>query len=132
MAFTEKMLPYSRLKHFQFFATDGDEAVAPDVEFVESMSPSYAYELGEIRLHLSTAHASVVDFMVTISNHMGSMYNQNILSQAMVGVQDVFLQLDPPIILHSADTIDFSLVMSAVNTYGLKVSGWAITVPARA
>ena len=132
MAFTEKELPYARQKQFQFFASDGDEAVAPDAEFSESLAPSWAFEVEKIRLRLSTVHVSAVDFKAVVSHHLGSQYNHNLLSQAMVGVKDVLLQFDPTLKLHSGDTIDFSLIMSAVNRYGIEVSGWSITVPSRA
>jgi hypothetical protein len=132
MAFTQLQLPVSRQKQFQFFASDGDSAVAPDAEFTESLAPSYAFELEKIKLRLSTAHVSVVDFMVTVSHHLGSYYDQNVLSQAMNGVRDVVLQLNPTLKLHSGDTLRFSLIMSAVNTYGIEVTGWSITEVARA
>ena len=131
MAFIEKELPYARIKQFQFFASDGGAVVAPDAEFVESLTPSYAFEVEKLKLRLSTAHASVVDFMVTLSHHMGSEFDQNILSQAMNGVQDVNLMFNPTLKLHSGDTINCSLIMSAVNTYGIEITGWSITVPAR-
>ncbi len=132
MAFTEKKLSYSRIDQFQFFASDGDAAVAPDAEFIELLMPSFAFEVEKIRLRLSTNHISVVDFMVTLSNHIDSAYDANLLSQAMLGVKDAILEFSPTLKLHSGDTINFSLIMSAVNNYGIEVSGWSITIPARA
>lgn len=131
MSFSEKELPYSRQKQFQFFATDGDAAVAPDAEFIEQLIPSYAFEVEKIKLRMSTSHVSIIDFMVTISHHIDSVYNANLLSQAMLNVRDVLLQFNPTLKLHSGDTVNFSLIMSAINTYGIEVTGWSITIPSR-
>jgi len=127
MSFTEKQLPTARQKQFAFFAT-GTET---NGEMTESLIPEYNFELEKIRLTLSAGHASVVDFTVTLSHHLDSTYNQNVLSQAMNGVKDVLLQFNPTIKLFEDDTLDFSLIISTANSYGIEVSGWSITVPSR-
>ena len=129
MAFTSKHLPVSRDKYFTFFATDGDAAIAPDIEFVETFGQSCAVELEKVRIHLSTVHISVVDFTANLSHHINSVYDQTLLSKAMLGVKDYEYRFDPTLKLHPSDVIRFSLIISAVNTYGLEVSGWTITKP---
>ena len=123
MSFDSEKMPYARLDYRLFFAS---QAAAGGSMF-EDINLSYAFELDRIRLHMSGAHGSVEDFTVVLSHHRGSYFNQNILSQAMNGVQDVLYQADPPARINRGDTIHFSMVASAANPWGLEVSGWAIT-----
>lgn len=118
----EKYIPEERIEYFTHFFTGNDS------QLIESFSPSFEYELNKVRLRLSTSHVSDVHFMVTLSHHLGSQYDQNILSQSMNAVRDVWLALDPGLKLNFDDTLRFSLILSASNTWGLEVGGWAITV----
>ena len=127
MAFTEKFLPVSKHKYFTFFVSDGDPAAAWDDTMDEQFSPDWPFTLDKIRLHLSTAHISVVSFVVTLSHHLGSEYNEILVSQAMVGVKDVLFQAEPNRLFHLNDTFSIVMPMSATNTYGLEISGWQIT-----
>ena len=129
MAFEGKHLPVMRDKYFTFFATDGDPIVAPDIEFTEAFAQSAAVELEKIRIHLSTVHVSIVDFTANLSHHISNVYNQVLISKAMVGVRDYEYRFNPTLKLHPSDVIQFSLIMSAINTYGIEVSGWTITKP---
>lgn len=128
MAFTEKQLPYARQKYLTFFATGGS-AANTNSTLIEFIAFSQAFELEKIRIRLSLAHISVVDFMVYLSNHLGSYYNHNFVSQAMLALQDHVTQFDPTLKFHPGDTIHCSMIYSAANHYGLEISGWAITVP---
>jgi len=132
MAFTEKYLPIAKQRYFTFFATDGDSAAAWDDTMNEQMTTSFAFLLDKIHLRLSTAHVSVVSFVVAVSHHLGSQYNEILVSHAMAGVRDVTYQADPGRYFHQGDTLNCAMAMSAANVYGLEISGWAITVPSRA
>jgi hypothetical protein len=129
MAFTAMYLPVQRDKYFTFFATDGDGAAPPDATFTENFAQSGAIELEKIRLHLSVPHDSAVDFVVTLNHHLSYVYDQKLISKAMVGIQDYEHRFNPTLKLHSADVLRFSLIMSLANTYGLEVSGWMVTRP---
>jgi hypothetical protein len=131
MAFTEKYLPVAKQRYFTFFASDGDAAAAWNDTMDEQFSPDFAFILDKVRLHLSTVHVSVVSFVVTVSHHIDSAYNEILISQAMNGVKDVVYQADPNRYFHQGDTLSCAMAMSAANVYGLEISGWAITVPAR-
>ena len=120
MAFTEEKLPYARQHYFKFFTTG---AVSLD----EDLTPGYAFEVDYIRVRLSSGHVSVVDFMATLSHHLGSMYDYTFVSQAMSDITNALYQADPPLIFGEGDTIRFSMIMSAANVYGVEVSGWAVT-----
>lgn len=124
-------LPYARQKYTTYFFTDGSAVggAATESTMSENFAWDGAFELEKIRLRLSAAHVSIVDFMAHVSHHLGDHFNQNLISQAMVGVKDVLLQFNPTLKLHPSDVIHFSMIYSAANIYGLEVSGWAITVP---
>lgn len=126
---TQEFLPYQRLKYFTYFFTAGSAVGAADTDSTmsENFVPSFAFELEKIRLRLSGAHVSVVDFMVYISHHLGDHFNHNLISQAMNGVKDVLYQPAPTLRYHQDDVIHFSMVYSAANIYGLSVSGWCVT-----
>lgn len=127
MTFTAKYVPVSRHRYFRFFASDGNPAAAWDDTMAEQFNPSCAFILDQITLHLSTVHVSAVSFIATISHHIASAYNEILISQAMLGLKDVVYQADPPRQFWAGDTINFGMAMSAANSYGLTVSGWAVT-----
>jgi hypothetical protein len=127
MSFTSKYIPVSKHRYFRFFASDGNSAVAWDDTMDEQFDPSCAFILDQIRLHLSTAHVSAVSFYVYMSHHLGSAYNEMILSQAMLGVLDLVYQADNPRVFLAGDTFSIGMAMSAANTFGLTISGWAVT-----
>ena len=129
MTFTSKYLPIQRHAYFTFFATDGDPLVDIDTEYQETFAQSCAVELEKIRIHLSTAHVSIIDFTANLSHHIMSVYDQTIISKAMLGIKDYEYRFNPTLKLHPSDIIRFSLIISAANTYGLEISGWEITRP---
>jgi len=127
MPFTEKFLPVSKHKYFTFFVSGGNPIAAWDDTMDEQFIPPWPFTLDKVRIHLSTAHVSIVSFVVTLSHHINSAYNEILVSQAMVGVKDVLFQAEPNRLFHLGDTFNIVMAMSATNTYGLEVSGWQIT-----
>ena len=127
MSFTKKTLPVSRHECFRFFATDGNAAGAWDDTLDEQFNPSCGFIIGHIRIHLSTVHVSVVSFYVIVSHHIDSAYNEVLVSEPMLGVKDLIYEGDPERIFWPGDTFSIGMAMSATNTYGLEISGWAIT-----
>lgn len=127
MSFTPKYLPVSKHRYFRFFASDGNPAAAWDDTMDEQFDPSCAFILDQIRIHLSTVHVSIVSFYVIVSNHIDSAYNEVLISQAMLGIKDVVYQADPPRTFWQGDTFSIGMAMSLANTFGLTISGWAVT-----
>ena len=127
MSFTQKFKPVSKHEYFRFFATDGNPIADGDNTLDEQFNPSRAFILDQIRVHLSTEHVSVVSFYVIVSNHISAVYNEVLISQAMLGIKDVVYQADPPRTFWAGDTFSVGMAMSASNTFGLEISGWAIT-----
>lgn len=116
----EERVATKRHYYFSYFA---EGTISMDDEF----NLGHPFELDKVRLHLGDSHASVVDFVVRLGHHLSATYDQTLLSQPMNGVEDVMFQLNPTIKMHQSDDLALSMVMSAANTYGLEISGWAIT-----
>ena len=127
MAFTKKTLPVSRHEYFRFFATDGSPLADGDNTLDEQFDPSCGFILGQIRVHLSTVHVSVVSLFVNVVNHISNVYDEVLISEPMLGVKDIIYEGDPERIFWPGDTFSIEMAMSASNTYGLEISGWAIT-----
>lgn len=128
MAFeeTKTYITYSRQKHFAFFYSTGS-TVATASTLLMTFDPKFDFELEKIRLHLTVAFPSVRDFMVQLAHRLSTAFNQNLVSQAMNGVQDVMYQLDPTLKMRYGDVMSVSFMHSAAGFIGIEFSGWAIT-----
>lgn len=114
--------PTTHWNEFNFYASGG-----VDGAFKESLSLGKAFKIGDVRLHLSIVHPSVEDFVIWVSSANGSAYNLILISQAISGIKDYMWIPTNPIIFDSDDQLVFSLfIVSASNTYGLDVRGWAV------
>ena len=131
MSFTDKYLPVAKQRYFTFFAT-GATAGGAGYKMDEQFNPSFAFMLDKIRLHLSTLLLSTNSFTVLISHHLGGAYNEVLISLSASCVLDYVYQADPDRYFHLGDTFSCAMEMGAENTYGLEISGWAVTVPSRA
>lgn len=121
MAFSELTQPVSRMQYFIYY-TDGNS------DMDEDLAPEKAFELDSVKLHLSVANASVVDFIMTLSSILGSAHDCTYLSQAMEGLTNVFWLVERPMIFLYGDTINFGLSMvTGTNHWGLQIQGWYIT-----
>ena len=127
MTLTAKYLPVSKHRYFRFFASVRSPGIDSDVTLDEQFDPSCAFILDQIRIHLSADHISVVSFYAIVSHHIDSAYNEVLISQAMLGVKDVVYQANPPRLFWPGDTISIGMAMSARNSFGLSISGWAVT-----
>ena len=108
--------------YFDFYTSGGTNG-----PMVDSLSVSKAFRMGEVRLHLSVVHPSVVDFTIRLSSILGSAYNQILVSQAMSSVKEYLWQPTRPLEFNSGDQLVFSLYFaSGTNIYGLNVKGWSV------
>lgn len=130
MAFSEVVEPYARRNYCTYYHSQGSAAATASTIIV-SLAMSHILELRKIRLHLTVAFPSVRDYMVYLDHHLSTGFDQNLISQAMNGIQDVMYQVDPTIILHSGDALHFSLMHSAAGFIGIEVAGWAVTMAPR-
>lgn len=123
MSFTKKVLPVGLYEHFEYYTfTDGSANGSLD----ESLIPGVDFKLDTVRLHLSTATTSVVDFRIWVSAAHGSAFNQVYYSLAASGVTEVLWGPDRELIFNGSDHIRFSLVLSTGIVAGLVVTGWTI------
>lgn len=122
---TERTIQCSRHNDFMFYHTEG--GINPGITMDQGIDPGNDFYLTGVYLHLSVVHASVEDFVCTLSSVLGSAYNVTLFSNAMNGVKDYTWEPSNPMLFLSGDVLWFSMVMSASNYYGLKVTGWNIT-----
>ncbi|RJX19019.1 MAG: hypothetical protein C4575_09595 [Desulforudis sp.] len=123
MSFTKTRLPVGRYEFFQFFAEGS--AAAMD----ESLAPGCAFELADIRLHLSVLHASAEYFRAYVSAVQGSAYNGGFISQLMSTVSDLYWSPSAPMLFQRGDQVRFTMNLSSANVWGLTVSGWSVAEP---
>ena len=128
MAFeeTKTYTTYSRQKHFAFFYSTGSTATTAST-LLMTFDPKFDFELEKIRLHLTVAFPSVRDFMVRLAHHLSTAFNQNLMSQAMNGIQDVMWHPSATLKMCYGDVMSVSFMHSAPGFIGIEFSGWAIT-----
>ena len=124
MAFTKDYRQYKRWDDFHFyFSGKADGWKEQSLNFV---TEGYPYKINEMRLHFSTAFASVEDFIMRVSSIHGSMYNTIWISEPLNGVRDLVVFFSQALNFFSDDQIIFAASMkSNINGYGLEVLGWA-------
>lgn len=128
MALTTKKIPVGKYSFFEYYNT-GVTTAATSLD--ESLNPATPFTLDTVRLHLSVAVVSTVDFRIYVSSVLGSAHNLVLLSHAMNGVQDIFWGPDREMVLNKGDQVVMSLILSdngagSGNVFGLNVTGWTI------
>ena len=123
MALTAKKIPVGKYSFFEYYNTGAGAAKG---SLDESLNPANPFTLDTVRLHLSVAVGSVVDFRIYVSSVLGSAHNLVLLSHAMNGVQDIFWGPDREMVLNKGDHVVMSLILSSGNVFGLNVTGWTI------
>ena len=108
--------------HFDFYVSGG-----ADGAFKETLTLGKVFKITDVRVHLSTKHLSVEDFVIYLSAAKGSAFNQKLISQAFSDVVDYLWQPTRELMFDSGDHMIFSLfIKSATNSYGLQVRGWSV------
>jgi hypothetical protein len=127
MAFTASYLPYSRGRYFYYYAAT---AGAANESLDECLNLSQAFEICDVRLHLSAVHQSTESFVVTMNAGIGTKeYDTVIIDWSAENLQDyVWRPSTTPMIFARGDMLSFLLVKSHVDngTAGLIVTGWEI------
>lgn len=122
MAFTAKYLPVARERYFSYYADGQNDSME------ENFTPSFAYELHTVQVHLSVGHASVVDLIARLSCVEDSAHNVILFSKAMNNSTDYIWEASAvPYVFQSGDHINLSMTLSSTNRWGVTVTGWAIT-----
>lgn len=121
MSLSSANSPVSKYQEFQFY---GSGTTLLD----ESINPGATFKLEEIRLKLSSLHPSVVYFRMWLSSIWGSAFNITLVSQLASTITDFYHQPSAvPYKFAYGDTLNFSMPNSDGLTWGLVVSGWAVT-----
>jgi len=123
MAFSFFNLPVSRQK-FKYMEQTLSALLS------DTILLSCAFELADIRVHMSDVHPSAEYLRVYLSHPDGAIYGGKIISQIMNASVDFWWQpqTSRAFVLPSGTGIFFSMILSGTATnYGIIVSGWAIT-----
>jgi hypothetical protein len=104
----------SKLNKRVFRAT-GAAAIA------ETLAPASAYQIEEIRLHLSAAGGAAENLTVTLDCAAGVEHDIVIKTEAMAAVVDLLYQPTRPLIFSAGDEIDFAYANTNTRTWGLTV-----------
>jgi len=129
MAFAQVYTMPQRWKHFDFYDSFANVAVSTASGLSVTLNHSVQWKLAEIRMHCSVAIASIADLIIWVSSAKGSAYNTKLVSQALLGVQDMFVHYSEPLIFESGDHLRFAGNASAStsNVIGIQCIGWAVT-----
>jgi hypothetical protein len=85
-----------------------------------TLAPGRAFQLLEVRIHLSAVVASG-NFTATVDANAGAAYELNIITQDMTSIVNYIFQPDFPMIFDYGDEIDFAWTNAGTKTYGLEV-----------
>jgi hypothetical protein len=85
-----------------------------------TLAPGRAFQLLEVRLHLSAVGASG-SLTATVDSNAGSAYDVKLLSEDLSSITDLIWQPDFPLHFDAGDEIDFAWTNAGTKTYGLEV-----------
>jgi glycerol-3-phosphate acyltransferase PlsY len=95
-------------------------ATAANGAIAATLAPGRAFQLTEVRLHLSGA-GGATNLTATVDANAGAAYDLNIITQDMTAVVNYIWQPDFPMHFDSGDEIDFAFSNGNNRTYGLEV-----------
>ena len=126
MAFSEELLKIERYWPLHFYL-DADIIPNSGIDDSLNLSTGKKWRLGDIRVHFSQAVVSATDLMINISSILGADYNTKLLSQAIVGIQDIFIHYSSYLQFNSGDTLNITTsTFSVAQTFGIEAFGWAV------
>lgn len=101
--------------HYRVQRATGAAAVSMTV------APGVAFQIEEIRVHLSAAGGAVENLTITLDSGVGAAYDTVLLTQAMNAVTDLVWQPPRPYIFSRGDEIDIAYANTNTRTYGIEV-----------
>lgn len=95
---------------------------------IESLSPARMFELYDVRVALSTSHASAVQAALRLSSILGAAYNTTLFSFPIQGLSNYFWQPSVRLFMLSGDEVVLSLIVSAANVWSVYMAGsvWSV------
>ncbi len=106
--------------------TDATASINETISF-SGLSSADRWELDEVRLHLSAAATAANSLVITQRSKYGSQYDTVLLTQAMVGVADVFYQPGRPVKLNGKDRV----TVTWTNDAGADAKRWGLQTVAK-
>jgi hypothetical protein len=97
------------------FRATGAAAIA------QTLAPTTAFQIEEIRLHLNLAGGAAEDLTVVLDSGVGAAYDTVLLTQAMAAVSDLVWQPTRPLVFSAGDEIDIAYANTNTRTYGLEI-----------
>ena len=85
-----------------------------------TIAPGYAWNLREIRVHLSAA-GDDESFTATMDAGLGANYDTLLYSVNMSGVTSLVKTFSPPIEMSKTDEVDIAYTNTSTRTYGIEV-----------
>jgi hypothetical protein len=87
----------------------------------ETLAPASAYQIEEIRLHLSVPCAVVEDLAIQLDSGAAAAYDTTLVQQNMNGVQSLLWQPARPLLFNNGDEIDITFPNTGNATWGLEI-----------
>ena len=87
----------------------------------ETLTPTSAFQIEEIRLHLSAPCTVAEDLTIQLDSGTAAVYDTTIVQQNMNGVQDLLWQPPRPILFNNGDEIDITFPNTGNATWGLEI-----------
>jgi hypothetical protein len=91
-----------------------------------TIAPGVAWQLEEIRLHLSAAGGAAENLTATMDAGAGAVYDTVILTQAMAAVVDLIYKPARPHIFSATDALVIAYANTNTRDYGIEVYWSAI------
>ena len=91
-----------------------------------TLAPGVAFQIEEVRVHLSAAGGASENLTVTLDSDTGAAYDVVLASQDMELVQDWVWQPSRPHMFQADDEIDIAYTNTNGRTYGVEVYWSAI------
>ena len=85
-----------------------------------TIAPGYAWQLKEIRIHLSAGGAATA-FTATLDSGTNAAYDLLLYTKDMDGILDVLRTFDPPLEFDAGDEVDIAYTNGGAATFGLEV-----------
>ncbi len=85
-----------------------------------TINPTTAWELVEVRLHLSANATTTTPFLAQIDHGSGVEFDTVVISESMQNDADLVIQFDPPMNFRATDSVTFSFLNDDSDTVGLE------------
>lgn len=85
-----------------------------------TLAPGFAFDLQEVRLHLSAA-GNAGNFTITADNNAGAAYDVVVYTLDLTSVINICWQPTRPMRFNAGDELDFAWANAIGRTYGLEI-----------